>query len=360
VNQTRRRGMTMIELLLAVALASILMVALFQLLDVSLGLWSKGEVRRTLVEHAAGVSELFARDVRALHPGRQGDVLVEWVGFDRDRDGVRERFWPRVRLVRQATAAEVARLAGADERLAHASLLEVAWAVVPIGGEGLGEGEARAEGVLLRGEEILGSGDSYFETGDGPGAGLFGADGFPRVGALNEVSGGVLWLGIELATQTTILADGWRIGAGLEDAATSWDAWNRARPDPLVHPWNEPGAGMPAAGGEPLLPRRVRLELEFERPADRKRRPRLVDDLEAGAGTLRVSDGDRIPREEGTHVMLGHEWMEVVGVSGDDVRVKRGARATEARPHAAGEMVHFGVNLVTEIPVAQYKDDWNL
>jgi len=43
---TNRRGLTLVELLIAVGLASMLMVAVFRLLDSSLALWNKGEVQR--------------------------------------------------------------------------------------------------------------------------------------------------------------------------------------------------------------------------------------------------------------------------------------------------------------------------
>src|SRR5439155_21417598 len=56
-------GLTMVELLLAVALLSFLMLAVFQLLDRSLSLWRKAETRRGLLEEAATLSDLVARDL---------------------------------------------------------------------------------------------------------------------------------------------------------------------------------------------------------------------------------------------------------------------------------------------------------
>ena len=52
--------------------------------------------------------------------------------------------------------------------------------------------------------------------------------------------------------------------------------------------------------------------------------------------------------------------MRVLEVSGDRVRVERGARGTTPTAHPTGAMVHHGEPVVTEVPVLSYNDDWNL
>ena len=42
----RRAGMTLVELVIATGLASVVIVALFRLMDVTLDMWSRGETRR--------------------------------------------------------------------------------------------------------------------------------------------------------------------------------------------------------------------------------------------------------------------------------------------------------------------------
>ena len=246
-------GFTLVELVVATGLASLLIVALFRMLDLTLDLWSKGETRRDVVGRATAAGELLAADLRALHNGQQGDLLVDWQHFDVDGDGRVDRFWPRLRLVRQAAIEDLARLAAeevvaeldaallaeAEERgvgpaqLAdpesftppvESGLVEVAWSVLPADRSR----DGRCEGVLLRGEARLAPGDlgSFFEPG------FFATDGQAPAGVMREVTGGVLWLGLSFATQTTVIWDGWTIGEGLPDASASWDAWNRDRPDP--------------------------------------------------------------------------------------------------------------------------------
>jgi hypothetical protein len=228
-------------------------------------------------------------------------------------------------------------------------------------GAGAGAGAAsaadrRAEGFLWRGERLYGpdrGADVSFFSEE-----YLGRSGAPRPGSVDEVSGGVLWLGIQLATQTSLIHERWNLGQDLGDVAASWDAWSRARPSAEQHHWNEAAAGVPPARGRPALPRRVRLELELEHADDLKRRTRLAQALEAQAADLRVVDGRRLPAP-GAHVLVEGEWMEVLSTSGASAAVRRGARGTQPALHPAGALVHHGRSAVREIPIGTFREDWN-
>lgn len=370
-----RRGLTLVELVLAIGLLALLMLAVFQLFDRSLSVWRRGETRRAVLEQASTVLESLALDLRGLEPGSQGDVVLEWVRFDTDGDNVAETKWPRLRMVRQASAAEMARASFRSEASAEKSaaaveaadaarepvlvqpsnpgLLEVVWMVAPAS---LTQPDARSEGVIFRGERPTTEAESKsFFAGD-----FFGASNRPPAGATEEVTGGLLWMGILCAGQTSVVNDGWRIGSSLDSAATSWDAHGLARPERDVHPWNEAHPGTPKPKGRALLPRRVRVELEFERPADRIRRTRLVQAIDNQESVLVVDDGRRLPTEPGAHVLIGSEWFRVSSIDGGRVAVQRAQRGTSAVPHAAGSLVHWGLALVREVPIATYREDWNL
>jgi len=321
-----RHGMTLLELIIAAMLSSIVMLALVRLVDSATDIWTKGEQRRALVEQAAATGELVARDLRSLHAGSRGDLIVDWYPHDFDRDGRFERLWPRLRFVRTASPSDLARLrsrAAADvaraarvtrgdkgdevlgeltvEEVAAAArgdvgpgaatevdpsalppvdlgsigLMEVLWAVIPRATKG----EGQYEGLLVRGERLV--------VANVPGR-LLSADAFDRQGRpaielVEEITGGILWFDVRLATQTSVLGTagaldtakgdgGWRIGRALTDVATSWDAYSQGRPNVDLHVWNEPGAGMPPPSSVPHLPRRIRLEIEIERERDRARR----------------------------------------------------------------------------------------
>jgi hypothetical protein len=367
--------LTLVELLLAVAIFAFLAVAVFQLLERSLSLWRRAETRRTLLAQGSTVSDLLAEDLSGLESGPRGDLLAEWVMFDADGDGVAETKWPRLRFVRQASAAEVARLqrearATADDASAAPpangasgdrpppvrageGLAEVVWLVVPAS---LTDPNARAEGVVWRGERLVtdASTKSFFAPD------FFGRSNRPPAGAVDEVGGGLLWLGMLFATQTSNVHDGWKIGPDLDCAATSWDAWARGRPESDMHPWNTPGAGMPRVRSRPLLPRRVRFEIELERESDRVRRTTLVAPIESQDAGLVVDDGEKIPKEEGSYVLIDAEWMLVVSSDGRNVSVKRGERGTKTAEHKRGAMVHYGQRIVRDVPVLTYRDEWNL
>ncbi len=360
-TERRRRGFTLVEVILALGLFSMLMVAVFQLLQGSLDLWNRSETRRNLVDQATSAGELLAQDLRALAGGAHGDLLAEWVPFDTDGDGLREKYWPRLRLVRQATEAELLRGGMTPADLHGPGLLEVAWAVLPLvdasgSSSKSGGSTARAEGVLWRGDRLPDDplGMSFFEPG------FFARSGRPAGGALEEVSGGLLWMGMFFATQTSSVRAGWESGPELWHAATSWDGWQRGRPAADVHPWNEAGAGMPKASSVVTLPRRVRVEFEFEREKDRRRRTRLARLIEAGDAQLTVEEGERVPARSGSFVLIGAEWMEVISRSGRRVSVRRGRRGTTPVQHAEGSLVHHGLTTVVELPIALYREDWNL
>ncbi|MFN0243878.1 MAG: type II secretion system protein J [Planctomycetota bacterium] len=364
---SRRRGLTLIELVLALGLFALLMLAAFRLLDRTLFMWRRAETRRNVLAQAAAITDLFARDVRSLDGGARGDCVAEWVTFDTDGDAIAETKWPRIRLVRQASAHDIARLreqeraeqggsAVDDEaplETVRPALVEVVWLVVPAS---LVDPGARAEGVLWRGERRVGdrTTKSFFAPD------FFGTSNRPPAGATHEVSGGVLWMQLLFAGQTTTLDGSWTLSSELAGASAAWDAWSRARPSPDFHAWNEPGAGVPKARATPVLPRRVRIELEIERPQDRLRRTVLAEAIEMGDSALAVDDGERVPRGEDVFVLVDAEWMKVTSIDGKHVAVTRAQRGTLAKSHARGALVHFGERLVREVPIAMYKEDWNL
>ncbi|MEY2808040.1 MAG: hypothetical protein RIR65_2457 [Planctomycetota bacterium] len=364
-----RGGFTLVELLLATGLLALLVMLVFQLFDRTLSLWRTGETRRSTMEQATVVADLLADDLRSLEPGAAGDLVVEWTRHDLDADGVLDAAWPRVRMVRIAGAAEVSRLRQqlslerAEEQpdaslgpvleAAGPELVEVQWAVVPAS---LVDRDARAEGRVLRGARLVSdtTTKSFFASD------FFGASARPPAGTAEEVCGGVLWLSIACAGQSSVVNDGWSVGGEAVDATASWDAWNRDRPDADIHPWNAAWPWMPKARGRALLPRRVRVELEIERPVDRLRRTRLVSDLRTEDRQLVVDDARHLPDFEDAHLLLGGEWVRVLARDGASLTVERGVRGTQPATHARGAMVHWGRAHAREVVVGVHREDWNL
>ena len=351
-----RAGFTLVELVLAAGLFSLLIVVLLKLVDTSVTIWGRTDENRELAEIGGAVMELLSDDVNALEGGQRGDLVADWRYFDLDKDGLASAPGQRLRLVRHLDAAGLQRLAGAEGagplETFERGRIEVAWALLP--GPAANPDE-RPIGTLVRGERRLDDEDtlSFFDRG------FFGPSGQPVPGALFEVAGGVLWFEILCATQTTILHDGWELGADLKHASASWDAWNKGRPEVEAAALNLAPTGMPQAKDVPLLPRRVRIALELERPRDLRLRTRLTQAVNVQDGTLVVRDGRKLPAP-GALILVDEEWMEVVAVNEGRVSVRRGQRSTRAATHAAEALVHHGWRLVREVPVDMTREDWDL
>jgi len=358
-------GFTLVELLLALGLFAILVVALARLLDTSLDLWGRTEASRELMEIGTSALDLLADDLEALEGGPRGDLLAEWTRFDADRDGINDMVWPRLRLVRRASPADLARLQPASSPPSTGAapaaaapdpralgLVEVVWALVPSGAD---DPDQRSVGVLVRGQRGLADGDtlSFFDPG------FVGANGKPVGGSTSEVTGGVLWLDVWLAAETTVLHGGWTLGDGLADASTAWDAWNQDRPSLEASARNRLPTGMTEPDERPVLPRRVRVELEIERPAELRHRTRLVQPIGPEETTLEVRDARRLPPEH-TMLLLDEEWMELLGSSGTSLTVRRGRRGSRATAHEAGTLLHHGWSAAREVPIPQHREDWDL
>jgi prepilin-type N-terminal cleavage/methylation domain-containing protein len=350
---TRTRGFTIVEVLLAMMLLSILVLALIRLLDTSLGIWSKTETNRDFLETSSAILDLFADDVYAIEGGPKGDFLGEWVRFDTDRDGTLSAVQARVRLVRQVTAAELLRLhPGEAVNPRSRGLVEVCWALLP---QRQAEPDERSIGVLWRGIRSLGDEQtiSFFDER------FFDSTQKPVPGSMNVVSGGVLWFEVWYAGQTSIVHDGWKLGSKIEDCAAAWDAWNKERPNLELSELNEVPAGMPRAKDQPLVPRRMRLLIELEPQAALKWRTRIAELVEPDARTLEVVDELVLP-PAGRMILVDEEWMKVVSVSRGQVAVERGLRGTRAAVHEAGALIHHGNRALREIPIPMTREDWDL
>ncbi len=339
--RTRRAGLTLIEVVVATGLLSLVVVALVKLVATSLDVWDATETRRDLSERARTTSELLAGDLVALEAGPNGDLLCDWGAHDLDGDGIAGLLAQRVRLVRRVSAAELARRSDTPDGAAAGRLVEVAWVHVP------------AEGRLLRGERAAGGPDSFLF------ADFFDARQRPPDGATEELSRSVLWMELLFASQATTLGDGWRTGSRVTDCGSAWDARTRGRTDVELTQRNLLPAGTPRSEKLPVFPRRVQLALELERPTDLERRTRLATPAAPGDLELVVVDA-RFAPPAGAFARIGEEWVEVTNVSGKRLTVARGARGTRPIEHPAGERVHFGKRSVREIAIPVYREDWNL
>jgi len=367
---SKQAGFTVIELVLAAGLMTVLIVALVGLTNTSLTIWNRTERNRDLQEMGAAVMGLFAGDLGALEGGRGGDVLADWESFDLNRDNIEGIYYPRMRFVRQATGADLLRHSaaglaaqGAQATTGDASgaqralpdpraraLVEVCWALLPSASD---EPEQRSLGVLWRGERRVDADSTSFLDSD-----FFSTNGKPAPGSLEYVTGGVLWFEPSFASQTSIIHSEWKLGRRLEDCATGWDAWSRSRGDQGLTDLNAPPSGVGLAGELPLFPRRVRIVLELERPKDLKFRTKLSEALDHESTEVRVRNSDKLPGQ-GLMILVDEEWMRVVDTGRGYALVQRGQRGTLPASHPSGVLVHYGLALERELLVPVSRENWN-
>jgi hypothetical protein len=336
---------------LALGLASLLILALVTLLDTSLTLWRKTDERRSQGELSSSVAELLAADLAALEGGPRGDLLVEWAMFDVDGDGVPRLPCARLRFVRAASAGEIERLQSTSaEKSLGQGLVEVCWAFLPTPPAAP---SAAWEGVLSRGVRLrgVGGGLSFLDPR------YFGGGGKPAPGTLEDVTGDVLWFEVLCASAGTDLERGWQPGLSRAQCFASWDARGAQRPDAEKVAANEAGESMQGLGARPELPRRIRVAFEVETTRGKLRRVTNVADVGQKEGTLRVDDASKLPAT-GAMLLIDEEWVELVGTSGNTAQVRRAQRGTRAAEHKTGALLRNGAASVREIVIPLQREDW--
>lgn len=326
----RERGFTLIEMLVVMTLLVAFGYLTFSLMRGSLELWRKGEAGRDLGEKAAAVFDLFLRDLRALHVGREGRMVSEMAS-----EGVGGEAQPsrRLRIVRTVDRGEELRVfrqlglveASSGEPLAEVpssgGLIELAYA-----DSRDRRGSDPAIRVLYRGVRPVGeaSGQSFFAEDFFRPPGPYGE-------ALREVTGGVLFF--------DVVFQRWR-----GERAESWDS----------------AQGTPGDPRDDVFPRAAQLTLVLERDGAESRLTFLSAAVDAEDLRLEVDDPKRLPREFPSYVKVDGEWIELSSIEGKIAAVRsRGARATARTPHAAGARIHVGATFESLIDLGKPREDWN-
>ena len=388
-------GVTLLELLLATGLAAIVVTAVLTVTQNALRIWTRGEASRDAREVASVVLGGIAEDLRQVHSSSEGDLVVEWVPFDLERDGVVERTFPRIRLVREVSGAArdaIERRAVADaarraraaaiargeqdadqpERLTEEELLaaagvtstelsagalgalrdveggtlaEVLYAVVPTGGEGA----ERTTGVLLRAERLHTPGEPLrFMTDE-----AFDRLGFPagvdagprdrRRRAL--VRAAARDPDLRHQRRRELVGRVRRQGRGhvLGRVAPGTAGRRRVRLERARARHGPRGGPSAAAAGRAAVRRgRARRRPAPRSVAARRRRPR--GDHDRGQLDLAAAGRPRAARPRRPRVDAGAS----------------GPRVTSARAHASGTKVLLGEGATLVVPMMLHDDDWGL
>lgn len=344
----RARGFTLIELLAAAALFSIMGLLLFRTVRGALDVWATGERNRELADRATAAFELLAADLRAAWAGTPGAagppaaLLATWRPLDPPvpgQPGPRVPLLRFTRLLHEQSGLEwlprAGDLPGGQEALTGFAPRDPA-GLRPTGGlaESLYTLAPRPGGalpVLLRAVRAPAGGERSLLDPRLP-------EQPDRLLADAEVlAEDVLWFGVEFWGPATA---GWGRAGG---ALPAWDSTRGLlAPDDPDFPF---GLG-PASLDQPhddAWPRLLQLTLVLDRARGATASATLAEPLTAEARSLRLSGASALLQGEPPgHLLVEHEWVEVVAFDGAEASVLRGARGSAAVSHPDGARVRAG------------------
>ncbi|MEM7260704.1 MAG: type II secretion system protein [Planctomycetota bacterium] len=350
---TGERGMTLIELLVAMAVFIVLGSTLVMFLRVGINTWRVGEIRREAFERSSAILDQIEADISATYSdpsnGYEGKVDVIFLS-DYDENGRQ-----RVRFVRSLGGEmrhQITQTAGAwtggigeydfiedkvemEEGIMKApgGLQEIAYLMDPDS-----ESEMLWRGMKspIGGSTTIFSDDNLYR---------FEEDGETKPQRARPLASGVLYVEYNFWGQDT---HSW--SSDEDRGPQSW--WDSTRgimdddsaADGSRHEWRDD-----------VFPSRVQIVLVL-RPARATRLAKLDRDIAAGDDEIRVDRADGYPDGAFQYVRIGNEWIQYE--SRDD-RVlsgcRRGARGTEPAAHSKGTPVVYGSTFsrVVRIPGAR-------
>jgi prepilin-type N-terminal cleavage/methylation domain-containing protein len=328
-----RRGFTLVELLVAIAIFSILGLMLVTMVHRSIEVWRRGEAQREMFESARMIGDQFAADLDATYTNKsqrevrpdlvflcgptsagQRLLLIRTIG----NEGRTPQVWSQA--MAPAAAGHDGFFTGLPESRplrATGGLCEVLYALHP----------DPARTTLLRGLRApIGIGGSL--------RALVDAADLER--ACQVLARDVIHLGFEFWTAPNGGSGQW---------LDRWDSTRGLDPEFALH--------VPGSDQDPrddVWPWAVRLTITIRNGV---RRPATLQ-REVGANdrelSLSTTEGFPSPDEPGQgYLKLGNEWIEVDRYRGDVVYVRRrGARGTTAQNHSIFRVDVAGEPLAVE------------
>jgi prepilin-type N-terminal cleavage/methylation domain-containing protein len=280
---SRRRGMTLIEVMLALVLFSMLSLFVFSIVNSVLGLWQTGERRGSGDLSFAAAVERLRSDLGALHTGPRG-----WMIVDDYEARASEGDQPPWRLPRLRFLAHGGSLPADDPSGRKA--VEVAWLLVPA--DALGDTRLTRLVRIARVED----GNSVFDDERNFMASVRGQGGTPMLD-------GVLWASFNFELPDGGTAQDYRV--------------------PAESPLN--------------FPRSLELSIERVGPNAQQRPLTLDDDLGVSGTSITVRGNP--PLLAPSFVLIGQEWVAVNGTFPRLTVVEHGVRSTNPSDHPRGSTI---------------------
>lgn len=396
MRRTRTSGYTLIELLLAMSLFSVISTGLIALLSRSSEFLTKGASQTETMDATQTFAEAFGDDIAAMdsradcETGRPDvRLFCDWAGVDLNEDQRPDVTLQRlffVRTIRNDAATEAGQASGvqvgatdylnqmgdakkvAEGKLkASGGLMEVFWMALPE------STDDPAVMQLWRGYRAPPGGpNSLIPVRGGKDPLAKGSEKGPTSprdvkNVAKPVLSGVLFFGVDFWSRKT----------------TTWDQRVRVRDGGPIPTWDSTRGILPY--GEDLdcfilskmtklqdtaslndttddtYPRKIRVTCVLEELGRNARVGWLDDDLAADGKAVACGDTRFFPASETTQrfVKIDSEWMEVGLPSNGVIPVlRRGVRGTTATAHKAGARVHHGRTFVQEYDVATFRDTY--
>ena len=375
-SDARTRGLTLIELMVAMTIFLILGGSLILFLRVGIQTWRVGEERREVFERSQAILDQMERDLLCTFAdpshGTEGVVDVLFLS-DYDMNGRQ-----RIRFVRTLAGEmrhpitrDAGTLTGAlgdydyiedsmesKELLLRApgGLQEIAYAMDPRPSQGIlwrgVKSPIGGHGTLFDDENLY----DFTELEEFEKTGDLVRSPLPRC---RPFADGVMHLSFHFWGHET---ERWGDpGAG---SGSPLDGWDSTR---AILNIEEYGATFPSVQGsrhehrDDVFPSRVQMLVTLS-PARATRVARLADDIGPDDLTIRVDTTERYPDGAFQFIRIDQEWIRYDSRSSRSFEVSadggRGARGTEALSHERGARVEFGYTFsrVIRIPATRFSE----
>lgn len=321
-RSTARAGFTLIELMVALAIFSILGLMLIQITRRALSAWQRGEQVREQHESARAIADQLTADLGAVFSQKMIREKRVDIVFYSDFDAAGRQYLYLVRTL--GGELRTRRSWAAGDALGHQAFLTGKHGDAPL----------RPHGGLAEVAYVCDAqpGTTRLYRGLRAPIGLEGSLFAPTTldspaklrQACVELSDAVLYCGFEFWTRD--------VGGASGRWLKRWDSTRGAMPDFALFR-GEQSTGNPA---DDVWPWKVRVTLVL-RAGSRDAMPSLLGSVGPEDRRIAVSDTTGLPdpSEGPALVRIGDEWIEIASLEGQAINVKRrGARGTNAVAHA--------------------------
>jgi len=344
VGLQRMVGFTVIELLVAMSILSLLGLMVITMLRSGTRIWQRAEARRNQNEKVLRVFNLLREDLAHLaSPSRRTPDRTPGVKFiaDQGTDSQRLMFVRYLGDYRRVHAVRLAGNARDDDQDDMAD--EEVFNFMDEDGDGLVDEDLEAMGGYMAVAYTLNDRTLYRGVRSPVSqmiSDLFETDG------LHPVADGVLYFGLRFWGPMTATWDEAATG-GPTGPEVIWDS-TRGILDNFTYALGAESAAQP---GDDIFPSKVQVHLVLfhERLHPQSVTTALIDDADVEIAVVHAALFEHL---QDPYVRIGREWMKVEGVEdGRLIISERGARQTTPSAHPAGVEVNSGRIFHMTLPV---------